>query len=107
MAAEHANRNLPALIDEIGVSKSTINRWTRDDGKLPTRPNLRAWADFCGVDYDWLASGEGTVVVPMPVPSRDKHDAAADAAFDRWEQSEPTTTTQSDVRQSSCHGPCK
>lgn len=75
---------------EVGVTPGTITRWCRDQGAPPRPSYLRDWARLCEVPYEWLLTGEGSVNEPLRTPARDKHDRAADRAFDRWEEAEPT-----------------
>jgi transcriptional regulator with XRE-family HTH domain len=50
----------------IGVSQTMLSALRNEEGRLPNSPNLKALADFFGVDQDWLMTGKGE---PNPVTS--------------------------------------
>lgn len=66
------------LAAAVGVTAASVSQWMRDD--KPTRPGddklLRA-ADWLGVRYAWLLTGEG------PMERRPEDAAAEDAAGER------------------------
>ena len=58
MAMDWAGYRRDHMAEELGVSESTISRWTNDDGTPPNRGYIRAWAAFTRYDFHWLLTGE-------------------------------------------------
>lgn len=62
MALEYADLGVQDAAAELQVSRETIRRWTHDEIE-PKRVYLKAWAELCGVSYEFLA-GEEDVEIP-------------------------------------------
>ena len=60
MAMNFAGYDRVDMAAELGVDKSTISRWTNDDGAPPNRGYVLAWAVFTHCDVQWLLTGELT-----------------------------------------------
>lgn len=58
MALRHAGLSVDAMAAELGVSRSTISRWTNEHGTPPKAAFVKMWALRCGVPFSWLATGE-------------------------------------------------
>lgn len=70
IAMEYGEVSREKMADEIGVTPSTITRWTHDQWKRPPmRAALEAWAALCGVDSDWLIYGRGAMPTPPAFPA--------------------------------------
>lgn len=58
-----------AMAARIGVTPSTVSRWTGGDMKRPpNRATLEAFADACGVSREWLIDGTGVTPTPPAFP---------------------------------------
>lgn len=66
-AREHAGLSQTALGKAIGLTRSSVSQW-EGDGTEPTPENLRSIAIFCRVDYSWLATGEGRMIIEKDSP---------------------------------------
>lgn len=53
MAMKHADLNALDMAREMEVGRDTVARWLHDE-TIPHRLFLQAWADRCGVSYEWL-----------------------------------------------------
>lgn len=73
-ALDHAGLDVQQAAKEIEVSRTTLGRWIHDDEAAPKQVFLRAIADLCGVNYRWLATGDGLpedeVEAPRPPKPR-------------------------------------
>ena len=58
MAMTWAGYGREDMATEIGVSPSTISRWTNDVGEPPHRGYIVTWATFTRCDLQWLFTGE-------------------------------------------------
>jgi transcriptional regulator with XRE-family HTH domain len=58
------------LAERIGVTRSAVYRWIKGE-KLPTIPQLEAFAGVLQVDRVWLSTGVGQM--PMVDPDRGAH----------------------------------
>lgn len=45
----------------LKVTRSAVSQWERFSGVNPNSNNLRALADLLKVNYEWLATGRGTM----------------------------------------------
>jgi len=52
-----ADMTTEEMAEELGVARSTINRWCNDKGHV-SRGYLKLWAMRTAVPLDWLESGE-------------------------------------------------
>lgn len=57
-ALAHADLTTTDIADELGISRSTVSRWTNDHGAAPRAAYVKQWALRCGVPYEWLISGQ-------------------------------------------------
>lgn len=57
LALAHAEYSVEGMAAELGVSRSTVSRWFKDEGTPPRRIYLAAWADRTGVPLEWLETG--------------------------------------------------
>lgn len=57
-AREFAGLSQEQLAEAMGISRRTVSTYEGDAGATVKRPTLLAWAMLCGVDMDWLKSGE-------------------------------------------------
>lgn len=58
-ALKHGDVKPGEMARHLGMSAATLHNWT--SGKIrPKDGILRAWADRCGVPYEWLAYGTVT-----------------------------------------------
>ena len=57
----HAGLSQTDLGKAFGLTRSAVSQW-ESEGTEPTSSNLRAIAMRWGVDYDWLATGRGTMI---------------------------------------------
>lgn len=60
-AREFAGHNQEHLAATIGIARRSVSAYEADQ-VTPKRPVLLAWAMACGVDLEWLESGE----IPTP-----------------------------------------
>jgi phage repressor protein C with HTH and peptisase S24 domain len=49
------------LVEELGVTESTLYNWQRDQNKPPVEA-LQKIADLFGVQYEWLSTGRGEML---------------------------------------------
>ena len=54
-ALTHGKVSVEHMAHHLDVSRSTVSRWLHDRGAPPKRLYVRAWADLCHVDPEWLA----------------------------------------------------
>ncbi|MFD2675003.1 helix-turn-helix domain-containing protein [Gulosibacter bifidus] len=72
VAREFAELEQGELAERAGISRATISNAERGLAK-PNRATLAMWAFACGVDADWLRTGETN---NAPSPGGDGADAA-------------------------------
>lgn len=78
-AREHAGMDQLELANRIGISRNTVSNYELGNGTRPPKVVvLRAWANECGVPYEWVvdnfrptpamttASNRGFVRTPLP-----------------------------------------
>lgn len=63
-ARKKANLSQTELGKAFDLTRSSVSQWESENTE-PTSANLRAIAKKCGVDYHWLATGEGNMVKPQ------------------------------------------
>lgn len=66
-ARKKANLSQTELGKAFDLTRSSVSQW-ESEGTEPTPSNLRAIAIRCGVDYHWLATGEGNMIKPQDSP---------------------------------------
>lgn len=60
-ARAHAKLSQVDLSRRVGVSRSAVSQWESATGADPTSKNLGLIAKVCGVSYEWLATGRGSM----------------------------------------------
>jgi len=63
LARRHAGLSQAALGSAIGVQRSAVSHWEGSQGKHPSVDHLRQFALVTGVQFEWLATGRGTMNV--------------------------------------------
>lgn len=58
MVMDWRGHSRDAMATEMGVSPSTISRWTNEPDPPLTRGMISAWATFTHSDFHWLLTGE-------------------------------------------------
>lgn len=56
-----------ALADAVGVQRSAVSQWEASLGKNPTLKNLRKVAEITAVQFEWLATGRGTMAISREI----------------------------------------
>ncbi len=54
-----AGMTVSEMAEIFGVGRETVSRWINDRGR-PKPMILMLWADGCGVDHQWLETGEAS-----------------------------------------------
>ena len=72
LARRHAGLSQAALGTVVGVQRSAVSHWEATNGKHPSVNHLREVALATGVQFEWLATGRGSM--------RPSTEAAPDAA---------------------------
>lgn len=63
-ARRHVGLTQQQLAERIGVQRSAVAQWERLHGTRPASARLVAVALVTGVNFDWLATGRGNMLVP-------------------------------------------
>lgn len=63
MARRHLKLSQSALAEVIGVHRSAVSQWESPIGKNPTLRNLRLLAELAAVQFEWLATGRGSMTL--------------------------------------------
>jgi len=61
LARRHAGLSQAALGAAVGVQRSAVGHWEAARGKFPSVAHLREIALVTGVQFEWLATGRGTM----------------------------------------------
>ena len=61
LARRHAGLSQAALGAAVGVQRSAVGHWEAARGKFPSVAHLREIALITGVQFEWLATGRGTM----------------------------------------------
>ncbi len=56
-ALRHADISVGAMAVDLGVNPATVGRWLSDRTPVK-RQTLKVWALTCGVDLEWLETGQ-------------------------------------------------
>lgn len=64
-AMDHAGIAIADLAEDLEVGRSTVSRWMHDQGAQPKRLYLARIAFRCGVDADWLITGQAEEQHPI------------------------------------------
>ncbi|MEO6364606.1 MAG: helix-turn-helix transcriptional regulator [Luteimonas sp.] len=63
MARRHAGLSQQKLAQGVGVQRSAVSHWEAPQGKHPTAAHLREIAMITGVQFEWLATGRGSMAM--------------------------------------------
>lgn len=63
MARRHAGLSQAGLARAVGVQRSAVSHWEAADGKNPSVAHLREIAVTANVQFEWLATGRGSMTV--------------------------------------------
>lgn len=61
LARRHAGLSQAALGAAVGVQRSAVGHWESARGKFPSVAHLREIAMITGVQFEWLATGRGSM----------------------------------------------
>ena len=61
LARRHAGLSQAALGTAVGVQRSAVGHWESARGKFPSVAHLREIAMVTGVQFEWLATGRGSM----------------------------------------------
>ena len=61
MARRRQRLSQEALAKAVGVQRSAVSHWEAPLGKVPTVNNLCKIAQITGVQFEWLATGRGSM----------------------------------------------
>jgi transcriptional regulator with XRE-family HTH domain len=63
LARRHANLSQAQLGAAVGVQRSAVSHWEAAQGKNPSVAHMRQIALTTHVQFEWLATGRGTMVL--------------------------------------------
>ncbi len=63
LARRHAGLSQQQLALAVGVQRSAVSHWEARQGKHPTAAHLREIAMVTAVQFEWLATGRGTMAL--------------------------------------------
>jgi len=63
LARRHANLSQAQLGAAVGVQRSAVSHWEAAQGKNPSVSHMRQIALTTHVQFEWLATGRGTMVL--------------------------------------------
>ena len=61
MARRHAGLSQTSLAQAVGVQRSAVSHWEAPQGKNPSVAHLREVATITGTQFEWLATGRGSM----------------------------------------------
>lgn len=64
-ARRHVGLTQQQLAERIGVQRSAVAQWERLHGTRPASARLIAVALVTGVNFDWLATGRGSMLATV------------------------------------------
>lgn len=67
LARRHGGLSQAQLAHAVGVQRSAVSHWESANGKYPTVGHLCEIAQVTGVNFEWLATGRGTMSLPDAV----------------------------------------
>ena len=67
LARRHGGLSQTQLAQRVGVQRSAVSHWESVNGKHPTVAHLCEIAQVTGVNFEWLATGRGTMSLPDAV----------------------------------------
>ena len=68
LARRHAGLSQASLGAAVGVQRSAVGHWEAARGKFPSVAHLREVALITGVQFEWLATGRGSMLVAGTMP---------------------------------------
>ncbi|HLT44345.1 MAG TPA: helix-turn-helix domain-containing protein [Luteimonas sp.] len=63
LSRRHGSLSQAALADLVGVHRSAVSHWESTKPKKPNIGHLLAIAVACGVQFEWLATGRGSMLL--------------------------------------------
>jgi len=63
LARRHGGLSQAALAQAVGVQRSAVSHWESANAKNPRTEHLRGIALATGVNFEWLATGRGTMAL--------------------------------------------
>lgn len=63
LARRYAGFSQTQLAKAVGVQRSAVSHWESAEGRNPAVVNLRQVAVVTGVQFEWLASGRGSMAL--------------------------------------------
>jgi transcriptional regulator with XRE-family HTH domain len=63
LSRRHGGISQATLADLVGVHRSAVSHWESTKPKRPNIGHLLAIAVACGVQFEWLATGRGTMLL--------------------------------------------
>ena len=73
LSRRHGGLSQATLADLVGVHRSAVSHWESNKPKKPNMGHLLAIAVACGVQFEWLATGRGSMLL-----SDQQQDAGSD-----------------------------
>jgi len=67
LARRHCRISQSALATAVGVQRSAVSHWEAPLGKSPTVRNLCKIAEVTAVQFEWLATGRGSMTLSRDV----------------------------------------
>lgn len=84
-AIDHKKTNQSQLAKAVGISRTSINKWVRDNA-TPSSENIFEAASYLGVSAVWLSNGDGD---PIESTHKVKEPAASYGKESIWEEPDP------------------
>lgn len=63
LSRRHGGLSQASLADLVGVHRSAVSHWESTKPKKPNMGHLLAVAVACGVQFEWLATGRGVMLL--------------------------------------------
>ena len=63
LSRRHGGLSQATLADLVGVHRSAVSHWESNKPKKPNMGHLLAIAVACGVQFEWLATGRGSMLL--------------------------------------------
>lgn len=67
LARRYAGLSQDKLAQRLGVHRSAVTHWERAGERNPNMAHLRHLAEVTKVQFEWLATGRGTMALPTGV----------------------------------------
>ncbi|HXF08357.1 MAG TPA: helix-turn-helix transcriptional regulator [Candidatus Acidoferrales bacterium] len=71
LAREKSGMSQTRLAELLGVTRSACSQWESGSGTSPRRERLEQLAKLLSVNYEWLATGRGSMRGRSSLPKRD------------------------------------